>query len=260
MLNQTCRLDRRENFKLFLRSVEEILEASLNEACSNTVLTKLILRAKLYFDSDNINALHVATLLGLKNTVRVLLKYGMDPNAMTKDGDTPIGIAANKGKEEILAILLDHGARIDTQDYQLKTALHHAVGQNHIGIVRLLLALEAGINMADAKGNTPIYVAAYLGRTSMVSALLEKGADYTMGTLGFTPFDIAYVKGHKNIVELIENQWKKDYASIQSAKLKRPFELTPDRIRCIEEEFARRKKSLDEQVLKIGGHERVRNL
>ncbi len=48
--------------------------------------------------------------------VRFLLDLGLDPNGANNDGRTPLMGAALKGRTEVIQLLVDHGARLDTRD------------------------------------------------------------------------------------------------------------------------------------------------
>jgi ankyrin repeat protein len=48
--------------------------------------------------------------------VKMLLDLGLDPNASNTDGRTPLMGAALKGRNEVVQLLVDHGARVDTRD------------------------------------------------------------------------------------------------------------------------------------------------
>jgi ankyrin repeat protein len=50
------------------------------------------------------------------DTVKFLLGLGLDPNAANEDGRTPLMVAAAKGSSEVIQILVDHGAKLDTRD------------------------------------------------------------------------------------------------------------------------------------------------
>jgi ankyrin repeat protein len=48
--------------------------------------------------------------------VRLLLELGLDPNAANRDGRTPLMAAAMKGRNEVVQMLVDRGAKLDTRD------------------------------------------------------------------------------------------------------------------------------------------------
>jgi uncharacterized protein len=49
--------------------------------------------------------------------VRMLLDLGVDPNAANNDGRTALMGAAHKGRNEVVQMLVDRGARLDTRDH-----------------------------------------------------------------------------------------------------------------------------------------------
>jgi ankyrin repeat protein len=49
--------------------------------------------------------------------VRMLLDLGLDPNAQNTDGRTPLMGAAMKGRNDVVQLLVDRGARLDTRDF-----------------------------------------------------------------------------------------------------------------------------------------------
>jgi ankyrin repeat protein len=49
-------------------------------------------------------------------TVRWLLELGLDPNAVADDGRTALHAAAHKGRNAVVQLLADHGAKLDARD------------------------------------------------------------------------------------------------------------------------------------------------
>jgi hypothetical protein len=49
--------------------------------------------------------------------VRLLLDLGVDPNVVDGDGRTALHGAAHKGRNEVVQLLVDHGARLDVRDF-----------------------------------------------------------------------------------------------------------------------------------------------
>ena len=48
--------------------------------------------------------------MGNVDNVLLLLQHGADPEAVTKDGYTPLHIAAKEGHEEVIGVLIDQSA------------------------------------------------------------------------------------------------------------------------------------------------------
>jgi len=49
--------------------------------------------------------------------IKMLLELGLDPNAANHDGRTPLMGAAIKGRNEVVQLLVEHGAKLDTRDH-----------------------------------------------------------------------------------------------------------------------------------------------
>jgi len=48
--------------------------------------------------------------------IKLLLDLGLDPNAANSDGRTPLMGAAIKGRNEVIKVLVDHGAKLEIRD------------------------------------------------------------------------------------------------------------------------------------------------
>jgi hypothetical protein len=59
----------------------------------------------------------------------VALELGGDVNAANKDGDTPLHGAAWRGANDIVQLLVDHGAKLDVKNKQGYTPLRIANGE-----------------------------------------------------------------------------------------------------------------------------------
>lgn len=82
-----------------------------------------------------------------------------------------------------------------------------AFAASHYGrveVVKLLVAAEADITVADHRGRTPLYVASLNGRSEMVKLLVDEGADITVADKhGQSPLQIASFYGHVEVVKLL---------------------------------------------------------
>jgi len=78
---------------------------------------------------------------------------------------------------EIVALLLSHGAALDTVDNDGWTALMWASWSGLTKVAEKLLASGASPSFADHQGNTALIIAAQRGNADIVKALLAKGAN-----------------------------------------------------------------------------------
>ena len=101
-----------------------------------------------------VTALAHATREGHGDIVRLLLSCGGDTNALDVDvvdkyrSMTPLLVAAQYDKDEIAAMLVQVGARLDAKDCNGATALHLAAGTGNITIVRILINPSAAMELA----------------------------------------------------------------------------------------------------------------
>lgn len=130
-----------------------------------------------------INPLHLAAKRGHNHIVRILLQHPVDCNEADSEGLTPLAHAVAGGYEDVVASLLQHGARLQEagSDPQRRSALHWAVLHRRDAILRLLLRHCASereiVNGRDSQGCTPLHTAVEMGFEAGVSALLENGAN-----------------------------------------------------------------------------------
>jgi hypothetical protein len=68
-------------------------------------------------------------------------------------------MAAVRGHQEIVTLLLISGARVNKKDRNANTPLHFAVLQNHLDIVSLLRAYGADNAIRNHQGETPLNLA-----------------------------------------------------------------------------------------------------
>lgn len=127
-------------------------------------------------------AIQLATENRNLEVVRDLLKHNANPNAVTENlPHTALQIAAREGCKEIVELLLEYGADINSPPAEEfgATALQFAAIGGYLGIALLLLEKGADVNAPPAKigGRTALEGAAEHGRIDMVQLLINAGAD-----------------------------------------------------------------------------------
>ncbi|KAI1713129.1 ankyrin repeats (3 copies) domain-containing protein [Ditylenchus destructor] len=88
--------------------------------------------------------------------------------------------ACVSGDEEEVEELLEKGANINVATIDGVTALHQAVIDDNLDIVRFLVEHKADINAQDNEGWTPLHAAVCCGSLPIARYLCEKGADLTL--------------------------------------------------------------------------------
>ena len=172
------------------------------------------------------------TLLQCKNQPRLL-------NWADPLGRTAAWIAADSGSMEVLEVLLEASADIETPgpgqrsclqracfhghlevvesllnreirrqvqatDEQGATAFFAACHEGHVEIAKLLAGRGASIDATASDGSSPLFVAAQNGHFPVVQFLVQRGADKDQARDGgFTPLYIACQHGHLDVVQYL---------------------------------------------------------
>lgn len=77
-----------------------------------------------------------------------LLKRGAAVDAATKKGNTALHIASLAGQEEVVKLLVNHYASVNVQSQNGFTPLYMAAQENHDNVVKYLLANGANQSLA----------------------------------------------------------------------------------------------------------------
>lgn len=122
-----------------------------------------------------------AIILGDEETLEQALAGGWDPNALSPDGFTPLGLAAFFDNVEAFELLLPLTRDVSqpAENPQKVAALHAATAKRNIAMVDKLLRAGADPNQVQADRFTPLHAAAMHGDTAIAGMLLLAGADIT---------------------------------------------------------------------------------
>lgn len=137
-------------------------------------------------DAEGRTALHVAAWQGDLDGVELLLRHGADPNALDSEGRPPLHSVAWRGNKDTGRLLLRaRGINVDLAcKKQGATALSIAAQEGHTEIVAILLENGAKPDLVDHYGRSPVKVAGKRGHFSIVRLLESYGAN---PFLGFPP-------------------------------------------------------------------------
>ena len=162
-------------------------------------------------DGHGRTAIHYATFARKQNAIRTLAKAGADLNALESDRYDPVTIAAVEDDEDTLRLLLSLGASAAniTSRYD-GTALIAAAHLGHDGIVRQLIAAGAPLDHVNNLHWTALIESIVLGQggarhTRTLRALVEARANLNLADArGKTPLALAKSRGYREMVEVLE--------------------------------------------------------
>lgn len=179
---------------------------------------------------------HEAFVAGVEDSDRVVvelfLRAGMNPDAASVYGWTPLMHAALSGHTGVARTLIHGGASVNAKGDEGFTALSLAVGGGHLKTVRFLIDTGADVKSKDSDGWTSLMYAAERGRRDIVQALLDNGADVNVANNdGDTALSLAERKGHSQIAEMLRQSGATDKGDSLRATLS-PHR--PDKIQRVE--------------------------
>jgi ankyrin repeat protein len=151
-------------------------------------------------------ALHYAVMSGCVKTTMTLLEddNGIEIDAKSQNGYTPLYAAAHNGRLTIVQMLLKHGADINNRDEDGNSALITAADTGHVDVVCWLMQNIKHINTKPNIANdTPLNVAARDGSIETVRCLLENGFPANEPEDVTSSLAVAVEKGNLEVVKLL---------------------------------------------------------
>ena len=159
--------------------------------------------------------LYHASRLGLLDVCKTLLEQGVkaDPPTKSTTGlvrslSTPLQIAAHKGNEAVVRLLLDHGANVNQRSVHAST-LDYAVEEAHESIVRLLLERGAKVTVEAAnpyyglRGLSTLVLAARVGHSSITKLIIDNGVFPKPRDSYSEAYHEAIAQGYQNVADLL---------------------------------------------------------
>lgn len=164
--------------------------------------------------SEELNELRLKMTLacsrGAIDEVAELLQLGVSPNYVGLGG-SPLAIATSIGNQEMISLLMAHGADINFSDTTTlfdMPVLMIACLQEHIFKVKELLNAGAEVNIVGGNGKSVLEVAVETGNIELVTVLLDAGANIEIKSnfIGFTsrtPICAAVMKNDAEMVSFL---------------------------------------------------------
>ena len=138
---------------------------------------------------------------------------GVDVNAATNAGVTPLMIAVERNHPDMVDMLCSHPlVRINQQTHNFASALLVATDRENVDIAEKLLSYEDRINpnVQARDGSTALHIAASKGNLELTRMLLAhpKTSSIELNLKTLLPIEIAKRKGHFQIVQLLEEHMR----------------------------------------------------
>ena len=151
---------------------------------------------------EGVTPIQLAAVNGSAAMLDRLLKAGVDVNApLTPTGDTVLMMAARTGKTDAIHVLLEAGADVNAKEsWGGTTPLMWAVSEGHSAAARILIDAGADVNarshyLAAANGR------GFEGRTPVASRAEGKAEEFASGWL--TPLMLAAREGHVDVAHIL---------------------------------------------------------
>jgi ankyrin repeat protein len=207
-------LRRRELFNL-----DSALLAAVDVADSRMCEALLVSGARVFLGDKDLprpTPLHVAAQRGKMEVVDLLLKWSAPVNFMDSRGQTPLHHAAKSGRLDIVKMLIARSASVEATDKHGWTALFSACAFGQADAAKLLWSSGSSIFHRDNDGRSMLHSAAKYGHEEVVKMLLSAGISAECADNdGITPLHESCRSGWAPIVEkLIQREASIDVADM----------------------------------------------
>jgi ankyrin repeat protein len=159
------------------------------------------------FDKDLRTPLCEAAKHGQRDVAAALLDAKANAEAQCRGlGLTPLHIAAGADASEVVKLLIERGANVNSLNVWHQTPLHQTAMEapSGVGPAKLLILAHAELEVHDNRDYTPLLAGVGRGQADFVRVLLEAGANPN-ATLaaGSRSIDVAMAKNHPELVPLL---------------------------------------------------------
>ncbi|TYH08055.1 hypothetical protein ES288_A08G284600v1 [Gossypium darwinii] len=147
---------------------------------------------------------HIAASKGSENCILLLLYYGADPNYKDSEGIVPLWEALLGGHNKVAKLLKENGANINAGDVGHYACT--AAEQNNLTLLKQIIYYGGDVTCPSHNGHTALHAAVCEGNIEIVKFLVEQGADINKPDVHhWTPSELAEQQGHEEIKAIFES-------------------------------------------------------
>ena len=156
-------------------------------------------------DSKNYTALYIAVHHKHADVVQVLIDAGADIETKNDPGPSPLHLASIYGELATVKMLVEAGADVRATNDRRSTCLILAARLGHTDTVRYLVGLpEVDLNHQGRDNHTALHYAAEGRHADVVQVLIDAGADTEIrGAGGHSPLHLASFSGELTIIKML---------------------------------------------------------
>ncbi|GFS11749.1 ankyrin-3 [Elysia marginata] len=159
-------------------SVAPIVSALISAlSCRNTI------EAVHIINDEGFSAMHLAALDGNIKAAKRLLKLGEDPKQQSLDGNTPLSLSIACCHSSFSEFILPL-SNVNSKDEDGDTSLMFAAWRRDVSLVTRLLNAGAEVNAVSRHGSTALWNAVYRESPEVAFVLLKANADMTACCVG----------------------------------------------------------------------------
>ncbi|XP_074605773.1 transient receptor potential cation channel subfamily A member 1-like isoform X1 [Acropora palmata] len=202
------------------RNKKEVLQILIDNGADVNVIASMA--------SKILTPLHYAAWFNASDAVECLIENGADVESSSAFGQKPLHYVVSRASVELVEKMLTKGkANPNSLDNQKFTPLHLAAQRGRLDILQILLAHGADFRLQNDEGETAIHIAAKEGRNEILKHLLQRATRagssckqliHSENHEGKNCFQLAVVGGHVEAA-MICVEYGADFRRVRSDSL-----------------------------------------
>ncbi|KIW63768.1 hypothetical protein PV04_08746 [Phialophora macrospora] len=181
---------------------------ALHAAYDNPEVTRLLLAAgasSSVNDNDGDPPMLLSIIYGYSEVFKCYLKVALENHGVGGESiSAAVRCAIEEGREEILQLLIEHGADVHAENERGTTALHVAAHEGRFDLLQMLIERGANVHKISEHRGSALMAAAQASALDCVKLLLESGAEVNAeGGRYHSALQAAAVAGDPEVIKVL---------------------------------------------------------